>query len=127
MKNLNLKNNDFWDRVRKDLKLELGLDIFKNWIEVLVFTDIEDNTAYFNVPSSFIANWVERNYGDKIIEAFNNKGILIKKLSFDYNNNDFPLASKVDKTDTVNYTKNSKVKHYKEKNNIEVLVKNKIL
>ena len=34
MKNLNLKNNDFWDRVRKDLKLELGLDIFKNWIEI---------------------------------------------------------------------------------------------
>ncbi len=120
MKNLNLKNNDFWDRVRKDLKLELGLDIFKNWIEVLVFTDIEDNTAYFNVPSSFIANWVERNYGDKIIEAFNNKGILIKKLSFDYNNNDFPLASKVDKIDTVNYTKNLKVKNYKEKNNIEL-------
>ena len=112
MKNLNLNNNNFWDKVRKDLKLELGLDIFKNWIEALVFTNIEDNTAYFNVPSSFIANWVERNYGDKIIEAFNNKGILIKKLSFDYNN-DFPLASKADKIDTVNETKYLKVNHYK--------------
>ena len=119
MKNLNLNNNNFWDKVRKDLKLELGLDIFKNWIEALVFTNIEDNTAYFNVPSSFIANWVERNYGDKIIEAFNNKGILIKKLSFDYNN-DFPLASKADKIDTVNENKYLKVNNYKETNNIEL-------
>ena len=60
-----------WEKVRNHLKSELGKDIFKNWIEAICFKKIEKNVAYFQVPSTFIANWVDRNYGDKIINSFN--------------------------------------------------------
>ncbi len=120
MKNLGFKMDSSWDKVRENLKLELGKDIFKNWIESLFLLKIDGKIAYFNVPSSFIANWIERNYRDKIIKSFNDEGIQIENLLFDYNNNDFSTPSKKKETDQAKDTNFLKTKNHKEIKNIEL-------
>ena len=44
---------------------------------------IEKKSAFFNVPNSFIANWIDRNYRETIIETFKNEEILIDQILFD--------------------------------------------
>jgi len=66
-----------WSKIRLILKSRLGKNIFKNWIESIELVKIEKKSAFFNVPNSFIANWIERNYTDIIIETFKNEEIFI--------------------------------------------------
>ena len=75
MRCLDLEMDESWKKIRSELKSKLGQDIYKNWIEVLSFVKVKSNVAYFHVPSSFIANWIDRNYRDQIIESFNNEEI----------------------------------------------------
>ena len=72
VKYLDLEMDESWKKIRSELKSKLGQDIYKNWIEVLSLLKIESQVAYFNVPSSFIANWIDSNYRDQIIDSFNN-------------------------------------------------------
>ena len=76
--------DDSWRKIRLKLKSKLGQNIFKNWIEALDLVKIEKKSAFFNVPNSFIANWIDRNYTDIIIETFKNEEIFIDEISFDY-------------------------------------------
>ena len=50
-----------WSKIRLILKSRLGKNIFKNWIESIELVKIEKKSAFFNVPNSFIANWIDRN------------------------------------------------------------------
>ncbi len=110
-----------WEKVRNHLKLELGKDIFKNWIESICFKKIEKNVAYFQVPSTFIANWIERNYGDKIINSFNKQGIKIEKLTLDPNSSsDYLPDIKKNQSDQNNGLDNPRVTNYTDNKNIEL-------
>ena len=84
MKYLDLEMDESWKKVRSELKSKLGQDIYKNWIEVLSLVKVKSNVAHFNVPSSFIANWIDRNYRDQIIESFNKEEIFIENLLFEH-------------------------------------------
>ena len=110
-----------WEKVRNHLKLELGKDIFKNWIESICFKKIEKNVAYFQVPSTFIANWIERNYGDKIINSFNKQGIKIEKLTLDpSSSSDYLPDIKKNQSDQNNGLDNPRVTNYTDNKNIEL-------
>ena len=45
----------------------IGENNYKTWIEPLEFGPFEDGVAHFNVPTNFIGNWVNRNFGDQIL------------------------------------------------------------
>ena len=88
MKYLDLEMDESWKKIKSELKSKLGQDIYKNWIEVLALVKVKSNVAYFHVPSSFIANWIDRNYRDQIIESFNNEEIYIENLLFEHKTNE---------------------------------------
>ena len=71
-----------WSKIRLILKSKLGKNIFKNWIESLELVKIEKKSAFFNVSNSFIANWIDRNYRETIIETFKNEEIFIDAVSY---------------------------------------------
>ena len=76
--------------------------------------------AHFHVPSSFIANWVDRNYRDQIIESFNNEEIYIENLLFEQKTNEtlsIQNESSNDQTKDINL---SNIKKNKENKNIEL-------
>ena len=83
-----------WSKIRLILKSRLGKNIFKNWIESLELIKIEKKSAYFNVPNSFIANWIDRNYKETIIETFKNEEIFIDDILFEFKNkNSLPFSN----------------------------------
>ena len=86
--------DESWKKIRSELKSKLGQDIYKNWIEVLSLVKVKSNVAHFNVPSSFIANWIDRNYRDQIIESFNKEEIYIKNLLFEHKNDETVSSEK---------------------------------
>ena len=111
---------DSWSKIRIKLKTKLGENIFKNWIESLVLVKIEKKSAFFNVSNSFIANWIDRNYRETIIETFKNEGILIDQIIFDSKNkNSFPFS---DKENTYKMRDNnlSNIKNSLDNKNIEL-------
>ena len=76
-----------WKNVRSSIQKELGADIFNNWIVTLDYKNFEFGKITFDVPSSFIANWIETNYGDLIIDLFNKEGLAADTLVFVHREN----------------------------------------
>ncbi|SLN13962.1 Chromosomal replication initiator protein DnaA [Aquimixticola soesokkakensis] len=59
--------NDTWGRVKSELLDTVGRNNFSNWIEPLEFIELKQGVATFSVPTSFMANWVSRNFSDVIL------------------------------------------------------------
>ena len=109
-----------WSKIRLILKSRLGENIFKNWIESLELVKIEKKSAFFNVPNSFIANWIDRNYRETIIETFKNEEIFIDDILFEFKNkNSLPFSNEknIPKTRDKNL---SNIKNSLDNNNIEL-------
>ena len=56
-----------WGQVRERLLVEIGQNHYRNWIEPLELSGLEAGVATFIVPTNFVGNWVQRNYGDRIM------------------------------------------------------------
>ena len=112
--------NDSWIRVRLKLKSKLGENIYKNWIESLELVKIEKKSAVFNVSNSFIANWIDRNYRETIIETFKNEEIFIDEILFDYNSVNSPSFSNEENSYKIKDNKLSHLKNNFDNKNIEL-------
>ena len=112
--------HDKWKEIRLKLKSKLGKNIFKNWIEALDLVKIEKKSVFFNVPNSFIANWIDRNYTDIIIETFNNEEIFIDEISFDYKKHNSLPFSNEENTHKIKYNNLSNLKNSLDNKNIEL-------
>ena len=113
-----IKNH--WIRVRLKLKSKLGENIYKNWIESLELVKIEKKSAVFNVSNSFIANWIDRNYREIIIETFKNEEIFIDEILFDYNSVNSPSFSNEENSYKIKDNKLSHLKNNFDNKNIEL-------
>ncbi|MBL4807131.1 MAG: chromosomal replication initiator protein DnaA [Rhodobacteraceae bacterium] len=71
-----------WGRIRTELHASIGGDAFKNWIDPLVFDGVDGTIARFTVPTSFMGNWVSRNYGDAILHLFSVEEVHVDRLEF---------------------------------------------
>ena len=64
-----------WGRIRSELLSSLGKDAFTNWIDPLELLEAGGRVAQFSVPTSFIGNWVSRNYGESILGMLQAEGL----------------------------------------------------
>ena len=87
---------DSWIKICNKLKRELGKNAYKNWIEPIDLVKIENFVAIFDAPTNFIGDWVQRNYGDKIIDNFNQFDIKIERLKFISENSNVSHISKIE-------------------------------
>ncbi|MBL3568980.1 chromosomal replication initiator protein DnaA [Rhodovulum sp. BSW8] len=74
--------DDTWGRIRDDLEKSIGKNNFVTWIAPLEFRALEDGVARFGVPTSFVGDWVNRNFGDKILEHLTRSGVDVDRLEF---------------------------------------------
>ena len=75
-------DKDIWESISERLKREIGQSAFENWLKPLKFIEISDKRATFRSPTGFIGDWVNRNYGEKIVSAFKSDGFQIDRLEF---------------------------------------------
>ena len=112
--------NVSWSKVRLKLKSKLGKSIYKNWIESIELVKIEKNSVFFNVPNSFIANWIDINYRETIIETFKNEEIFIDEILFDYKNNNSLSFPNEENTNKIRENNLSNIKNSLNNKNIEL-------
>ena len=73
---------DEWAQLKQDLHETLGTSNFRNWIEPLDYTGVTDGIAQFHVPTNFIGNYVQQNFGDQILYKMNRVVPGIKRIQF---------------------------------------------
>jgi len=71
-----------WHSVRSELKSSLGRDAFQNWIAPLEYHGVDHRVAVFGAPTTFIGNWVQRNYGAHIHALMSARGADVDRLDF---------------------------------------------
>ena len=71
-----------WGQLRQSLLGMVGQNNFTNWIEPIEFSDIRDGVAIFNVPTSFLGNYVQQNFGDLILHKLAHSGAQGRRVQF---------------------------------------------
>ncbi|TCP60005.1 chromosomal replication initiator protein DnaA [Rhodovulum bhavnagarense] len=71
-----------WGLICDDLRKTIGQNNFVTWIAPLRFSAVNDGVARFDVPTSFVGDWVNRNFSDKIIDQMSRNGIEVDRLEF---------------------------------------------
>ncbi len=74
--------NDLWGQIRDNLRATVGKNNYRNWIEPLEFAALEDGVMTFHVPTTFMGNWVSRNFGDKILNEISKAGGDVARIEF---------------------------------------------
>jgi chromosomal replication initiator protein len=74
--------NDTWGRVKLQLLETVGRNNYANWIEPLQLEKVSDSVAVFSVPTSFMANWVSRNFTDQIMMKLKAAGVPATRVEF---------------------------------------------
>ena len=76
-------NSDVWGQVREELKGNLSSSSYSSWIAPLEWKGLGDQVASFEVPTGFIGNYVNQNFGDQILYELNKAGQDVQRLRFD--------------------------------------------
>ncbi|MCU0801201.1 MAG: chromosomal replication initiator protein DnaA [Rhodobacteraceae bacterium] len=74
--------HETWVAVKAELMKRIGKNNFVTWIEPLTFSQLQDGTARFDVPTTFFGDWVNRNYGDHIQSHLRKHGAAVERLEF---------------------------------------------
>jgi len=71
-----------WGLIKEELRETVGSNNYKTWIEPLELTDIADDVVTFHVPTTFLGNYVSRNFGDLILFKVNGMSPQVRRIDF---------------------------------------------
>ena len=74
--------NEMWQTTLDALKATVGANNFSNWIAPLEFAQAEDGVVTFQVPTTFIGNYVNQNFGEQIKYQLAQNGQPVSRLVF---------------------------------------------
>ncbi|MEM8790002.1 MAG: chromosomal replication initiator protein DnaA [Pseudomonadota bacterium] len=70
-----------WDKTVKALEQELGHECVEQWIRPMTLSRVDRDTAVLATGTSFLADWVERNYGRQILHHVSHVAPDIRRLN----------------------------------------------
>ncbi|MEM9581627.1 MAG: chromosomal replication initiator protein DnaA [Pseudomonadota bacterium] len=73
---------DDWGKTRAALEHTVGKNNYLTWIEPLEFLGFENGVAQFQVKTTFMGDWVSRNFGDEIKRECFKAGHHVDRLEF---------------------------------------------
>lgn len=56
-----------WDRTCRQLRAELGEDIYDSWFSSVQLEGVEGEKFKLSVPTRFLRSWIQTHYGEKIL------------------------------------------------------------
>ncbi|MGD9293901.1 MAG: chromosomal replication initiator protein DnaA [Roseobacter sp.] len=71
-----------WGQLRQRLLTRVGQNNYTNWIEPIEFGNSVDGVATFEVPTSFLGNYVSQNFADLILHEVRAEDPRIRRLQF---------------------------------------------
>ncbi len=73
---------DDWGHIRETLEETVGKNNYLTWIEPLDYLGSGDGVAQFQVKTTFMGDWVSRNFGDEIKRECFKAGHHVDRLDF---------------------------------------------
>lgn len=73
--------NAIWQKVVEAAESELGREPVKKWIRPVSLSEIDRDRVILGAPTSFVADWVERNYGLHLLRYFQSQLGHVRRLS----------------------------------------------
>lgn len=73
---------EIWGRARQNLLEAVGKNNFQTWIAPLTLVELKNGVARFEVPTTFIGNWVARNFTDQICHQLCQSGANVTRVEF---------------------------------------------
>ena len=71
-----------WGQLRNRLLGTVGQNNYTSWIEPLEFEALQDGVATFNVPTTFMGNYVSQNFSDLILNELKTESSSVRRLNF---------------------------------------------
>lgn len=59
-----------WNRVRQQLQVRLGKDVFNSWFGRIKLESVTGGVAQHTVPTAFLKNWISSHYRDLLSELW---------------------------------------------------------
>ncbi|MES0809514.1 chromosomal replication initiator protein DnaA [Roseibium sp. SCPC15] len=78
----NLARLDHWERVKEELRSDLGEDAFSNWFGRVKHEETTGDAVRLSVPTRFLKNWIESNYGKKLVGLWKREQNEITRIEF---------------------------------------------
>jgi len=81
--NLSEKNlESIWQNIQKQLLEMYGQDVYRSWIQNIIFLKTTFNTLILSVKTRFIRDWIVAHYADKILNLYKKFDIKISRIEF---------------------------------------------
>ncbi|WP_298295626.1 chromosomal replication initiator protein DnaA [uncultured Litoreibacter sp.] len=71
-----------WGQIRAALEQTVGKNNHLTWIEPLSFLGFDDGVIEFQVKTTFMGDWVSRNFGDEIKRESLKQGVQVDRIVF---------------------------------------------
>ena len=71
-----------WNDIQQNIKSLIGQNNYVNWISPLGFNGVCDGVALFDVPTNFLGNYVDQNFGDLLIAQLGAALPEIRRIKF---------------------------------------------
>ncbi|WP_323781376.1 chromosomal replication initiator protein DnaA [Thalassovita sp.] len=71
-----------WGKLQQNLLTTVGKNNYATWIEPLEFLGINEDVAIFEVPTSFLGNYVSQNFGDLILHQMSEFAERVRRINF---------------------------------------------
>ncbi len=74
--------NEKWGQLREKLLQTVGKNNFTTWIAPISYRATDDGIAMFDVPTTFLGNYVSQNFADLILHELRSQDPDIRRLKF---------------------------------------------
>ncbi len=71
-----------WQNIQKQLLEMYGQDVYRSWIQNIIFLKTTFNTLVLSVKTRFIRDWIVAHYADKILNLYKKFDIKISRIEF---------------------------------------------
>ena len=69
-----------WARIRSRLRAEYGEAAYRSWLKPLTLSGTSDEVVQLTVPTRFMRDWVEAQYGERLLSLWTSENTVIKNV-----------------------------------------------
>ncbi len=66
---------DVWERIKQHLAAQLSVQSYRNWLEKTTLEHAADDVLYVSVPDTASREWIEQEYGARVLSAIQALGL----------------------------------------------------
>jgi chromosomal replication initiator protein len=73
-------NQERWQRVKEQLRSELGEDVYSSWFGRMELEGAENEAIRLSVPTRFLRNWIQSHYSERVLAKWQAEDTAITRV-----------------------------------------------